>query len=158
MPASRERPSSNAPMAVVVVGIAVVVGVLAFSVAGKLPAGPRAATTTSTTVATETTIPSQDRARYRVQVANGTSTAGAASGVTQNLQVAGWNVLPPLNTTNPVGTSAVYYAQGKKQAAVQIANALGLGEEKVFPFTTSVPVPGANGDDVVVIVGGDLAR
>lgn len=158
MPEPRQRSTSNPPMAVIVVGIAAVIGVLAFSVAGKIPSDPRSATTTSTTTATHTTIPSLERSRYKVQVANGTTTDGAASGVTQNLQAAGWNALPAVNTTNPVETSAVYFAQGKRQAALQIASSLQLGEDKVLPFTTSVPVPGANGDDVVVIVGPDLAR
>ena len=158
MSGPRQLPRSNAPMAVVVVAIAAVVGVLAFSVAGKIPGDSKAATTTSTTIASHTTIPSTDRAHYKVQVANGTTMAGAASGVTQTLQTLGWTALPPVNTTNPVATSAVYFAQGKRQAAVEIANTLKLGEANVFPFTTSVPVPGANGDDVVVIVGPDLAR
>lgn len=158
MPAPQDRSTSNAPLAVIVVAIAVVVGILAFSVAGKIPRGKQAATTTSTTTATKTTIPSTERSRYKVQVANGTSTDGAASGVTQDLQSQGWNALPPVNTANPVASSAVYFAKGKRQAAVEIANSLRLGEAKVFPFTTSVPVPGANGDDVVVIVGPDLAR
>ena len=38
-----------------------------------------------------------------------------------------------------------------------LAKDLSLPSSAVQPLTTSVPVPGANGDDLVVVVGPDLS-
>ena len=161
--ASSDRPAPqrskvNGPMAFVVLGLALVVGLLAFSVAGKIPSKAVVITTTTSTLVTTTSIPSEQRSLIKVQVANGTTTMGAGGTAAQTLQVKGWNALPPVNTTTPIRTSAVYFAQGKKEAALEIASDLKIPKGKVAAFTNSVPVPGANGDDVVVIIGPDFPR
>jgi hypothetical protein len=51
----------------------------------------------------------------------------------------------------------VYYATGQQAAAAQVANAIGVKPNQVLPMTSSVPVNGATGTDVVVVIGQDLA-
>ena len=101
-----------------------------------------------------TTIP---KSQTKVQVANASSTSGAATKITQMLQLAGWNTLPPVNATVQVPKSVIYYAPNHKTAGLEIASELHLTASSVQPMTTSVPVAGAAGDDVVVMVGPDLA-
>ena len=121
---------------------------------------PATAPSTTTTkpqhhaTTTTTTIPKD---QVKVQVANGTSTAGVATQITSTLQTAGWNMLPPVNATAAASKSVVYYAANRKWAAEEIAAELKLPASSVTALTTSVPVPGAAGDDVVVLVGPDLA-
>ena len=103
---------------------------------------------------TTSTIPKN---QVKVQVANGTSTSGVATTLTNTLQAAGWNTLPPVNATSSASSSVVYYAANRKWAAEEIATELKLSSSAVQPLTTSVPVPGAAGDDVIVLIGPDLA-
>ena len=103
---------------------------------------------------TTSTIPKN---QVKVQVANGTSTSGVATTLTNTLQTAGWNTLPPVNATSSASSSVVYYAANRKWAAEEIATELKLSSSAVQPLTTSVPVPGAAGDDVIVLIGPDLA-
>ena len=77
--------------------------------------------------------------------------------MTNTLQTAGWNTLPPVNATSSASSSVVYYAANRKWAAEEIATELKLPSSAVQPLTTSVPVPGAAGDDVIVLIGPDLA-
>ena len=93
----------------------------------------------------------------QVQVANGTSTAGIATTVTTKLMNLGWGTLPPVNASSTVPSSAIYYAAGKKAAGLLLAKELSLPASSVQPLTTSVPVPGSSGDDLVLLVGPDLA-
>jgi hypothetical protein len=51
----------------------------------------------------------------------------------------------------------VYYAAGQQASATVIAGTLGLKPTAVQPLTTAVPVTGASGVDVVVVIGADLA-
>ena len=119
---------------------------------------PGGAPVTTTTVAHSTTTSTTvARASVKVQVANGTSTAGVATRVTQTLQTQGWNTLPPVNATSQVAASTVYYAANRRTEALQIAQELALPASVVQPLTTSVPVPGSAGDDIVVLVGPNLA-
>ena len=116
--------------------------------------GSASTTTTTKPHGPTTTVP---KSQTKVQVANASSTAGAATRVTQQLQTLGWNTLPPVNATSQVPSSQIYYAKGRKTAALEVAAELKVAKSAVAPLTTSVPVPGAAGDDVVVLVGPDLA-
>ena len=98
-----------------------------------------------------------NRSEIQVQVANGTSAAGVATTVTSTLQQKGWSTLPPVNATATATSSTIYYAGGSKAAGMLLAKDLSLPSSAVQPLTTSVPVPGANGDDLVVVVGPDLS-
>jgi LytR cell envelope-related transcriptional attenuator len=122
---------------------------------GASQGGASTSTSTSTTTPAPTTTVA--KGQVKVQVANGSSTAGIATKVTQQLQTQGWNTLPPVNATSQVPSSKVYYAQGREAAAREVAAELRLPASSLAPLTAAVPVAGATGDDVVVVVGPDLA-
>lgn len=98
-----------------------------------------------------------NKSEVQVQVANGTSTAGIATSVTTQLMNRGWGTLPPVNATSMTPNSVIYCAAGNKPAGLLLAKELRLSASSVQPLTTSVPVPGASGDDLVLLVGSDLA-
>ena len=106
-------------------------------------------TTTTTTIAP---------ASVTVVVANASSVSGVAAHYSNQLAAFHWNMQTPTNATGHVATSTVYYASGQQQAAASIAVELGLKPTQVLPFTTAVPVTGVSGDDVVVVIGADLAN
>lgn len=103
---------------------------------------------TTTTTHPPSTVP--------VLVANATGAAGAAAAVTNQLQVGGWNMQPPVNASARVPTSHVYYLAGQEQAARSIASALHLPSSAVVPYTTAAPVSSIGTAEVVVVVGSDL--
>lgn len=118
-----------------------------------------ATTTTSTTLAgshptTTTTLP--PRSRVRVQVANGTLTTGLARSYTQLLITQGWDTLPQVNAARAAKT-IVYFNPGFQWAAQQIAAQIKVAKSAVTPLSGLSPVPGASGDDVIVILGPDVA-
>jgi hypothetical protein len=115
-------------------------------------APPRTGTST-TTAATATTAP---HSSVTVVVANATQTSGLAGHYSSVLTAQGWAVKAPLDASTAEVTSSVYYATGQQAAATAIGTTLGLKPAVVVPLTTSVPVTGASGDDVVVVVGSDL--
>jgi len=154
--------------AIAVVVVALVLGALLLNVAARppvdtasaTPSTPSATTTTtthpkkSTATTTSTTVP---RSSVAVLSANGTSVAGIAATISADLKGQGWNTLTPVDTTAPVASSTVYYAAGQQASAATIASYLGLKPTAVQPLTTSAPVSGTNGVEVLVVVGPDLA-
>jgi cytoskeletal protein RodZ len=119
--------------------------------AGRSQHGTSASTTTTTAAAT---VPP---AQVKALVANGTQTSGLAARVSAKLQSAGYGVLPVVNATQQVTASAVYYASGSTAAATEVASALGLTSASVHPLSSSAPVSSADGAQVVVVAGPDLA-
>jgi LytR cell envelope-related transcriptional attenuator len=117
-----------------------------------IPTVPGSPTTTagssSTTIVT--------KAQVRVQVANGTSTTGLARTYTQNLMTLGWDTLPEMNGPK-VTSTVVYYNPGFRWAALEIATSINVSSSAVQPLGGLTPVPGAQADDVVVILGPDVA-
>lgn len=120
------------------------------------PHPPRTTTTstpaTTTTAGGSTTIA---RSKVSVQVANGTSISGLAGTYTSKLQVLGWNTLPKLNGPTETAT-VIYYHPGFLWAAQAIATELGVAATAAQPIGTAAPVPGATGDDIVVVLGPDV--
>jgi LytR cell envelope-related transcriptional attenuator len=115
-------------------------------------------TTTTTTVASgrHTTTTVVAKSRVRVQVANGTNITGLAGSTTQHLMTLGWDALPQLNAAKVTSTK-VYYNPGYVWAARQIANEIKVPSSAVQPLNGLTPVPGASGDDVIVILGPDAS-
>ena len=105
-------------------------------------------TTTSTTVA-----PSSGS----VVVANGTSVTGLAAHYSSVIGAGGWAMQTPIDASSSQSVSAVYYAAGMQQPAASIATSIGVKPTQVLPVSSSVPVSGVTGVDVVVVVGQDLA-
>lgn len=163
------------PKAIALVVVAVVVGVLALHVATNTgtPASSAAATTTTTAHGTTTTTAhgatttpahrtttttTAPNPAVTLLVANGTSVPDAATFFSTKLHAAGWNTLPPADTTSAVSTSAVYYAAGQQKPAAALATSLGLKPAAVQALTTAVPVSGTTGADLVLVLGSELAN
>jgi hypothetical protein len=117
--------------------------------------GAKKGATSTTAPATTTTLA---RSTTSVQVANGSTGAGLAAHFSALLSAQGWATKTPANATAQVATSSVYYAPGQQEAAAAIATELKLQPTAVHPVTSAVPVAGATGDDVVVVIGADLAN
>lgn len=120
------------------------------SVGGKIK--HHHSTTTAVAGVTTTTL---GRSQVRVQVANGTKTAGLAAAVTARLITQGWNVLPKLNGPR-VGHTAIYYKSDYAPQAVLIRQFLGAGTLQLW--TGAAPVPGALDDQIIVLLGPDIAH
>ena len=91
-------------------------------------------------------------------VANATSTNGLAAHYSTVIGAGGWTMkTPDRRRPPPRPTSAVYYAPGMQQPAASIATTIGVKPAQVLPITTSTPVNGITGTDVVVVIGADLA-
>ena len=110
------------------------------------------ATTTAATGVTTTTL---GRSQVRVQVANGTKTPGLAAAVTARLITQGWNMLPKLNGPR-VSHTAIYYKSGYASQAVAIRQYLGAGTLQLW--TGAAPVPSALDDQIIVLLGPDIAH
>jgi hypothetical protein len=91
-----------------------------------------------------------------VQLANGTSTTGLARTYTQRLLTLGWDTLPQMNGPK-VTSTVIYYNPGFKWAAQEIANEIHASTKSVQPYNGQSLISGASTDDVIVILGPDLA-
>jgi len=114
-------------------------------------------TTSTTTTTTHSTVKHPPRARVRVQVANGTSSAGLAHTFTQRLLTLGWDGLPPLNANSKVAATIIYFNPGYLWAAREIATSIHESFSAIQPLNGLTPVAGASGDNVIVVIGPDLA-
>jgi LytR cell envelope-related transcriptional attenuator len=144
----------------VVASIALVAVGTRHSVSGDAATPP---TTTPTTAATgghktapTTTTTTVPHSSVTVVVANATETNGLGAHYSSILTAQGWAVQAPVDAATTEAASSVYYAAGQQGAATSIATTLGLKPAVVLPLTTSIPVAGVSGDDVVVVVGSDL--
>ena len=114
---------------------------------------PKSTTTTTAAVGSSTTVP---KSQVSVQVANGTTVSGLAGTFTTKLQLLGWNTLPRLNGPAQSAT-VIYYHPGYLWAAQEIATEIPVPATAVKPIGNATPVPGATGDNIVVILGPDAA-
>jgi len=169
------RPGHRFPLerAVILLGLFVLATVLLLGEIHPTPTSATLATvppgSTSTTTAgaappttaahtsTTTTAPKAKPSNVPVLVANASGKAGAAASITNELQVAGWNVQAPINATANVSTSSVYYVAGQKTAATGVAATLHLPASAVLPYTTAAPVSTIGTAEVLVVVAPDLA-
>jgi len=119
--------------------------------------GSAAPTTTTPASHVTTTTGAHPPSTVPVLVANASAVTGAAATVTNQLQVGGWAMKPPVNASARVPASHVYYVAGQEQAATQIAKSLHLPASAVVPYTTAAPITSIGTAEVVVVVGPDLA-
>ena len=113
---------------------------------------PVARTTTTTTSAV-----AKAKSKVPVLVANASGKPGSAATVTNELQVAGWNVQTPINATANVATSSIYYVAGQKVVAIAVAATLHLPPSVVLAYTTAAPVSTIGTAEVLIVVASDLA-
>jgi hypothetical protein len=145
----------------VLAGFLVAVGVLVALGTRPTVSGDTLGTVTTTTASVPPTAPTtttttEPHGSVTVLVANATQANGLAAHYSTALQAGGWNMETPTDASTTEATSTVYYAAGQQGSADAIATALGLKSSAVAPLTAQVPVPGATGIDVVVVVGSDL--
>jgi hypothetical protein len=156
-----DRPTVLSPARALAVLAVFVVAVIVLVNVGTRPSvsGETAPPATTTTVASSSTTTSSTvpHSSVTVLVANATEQAALAAHYSTILTGQGWAVKTPTDaTTHSLSTSAVYYAAGQKGPATTIATSLGLKSTAVLPLTTAVPVAGATGNDVVVVIGANL--
>ena len=175
-----ERPSHRLPVdrAVILIGLFVLItallvgGLHPTSSTSSTPTTSSSSTTSPATSATSTSPPTTKAAppaksttatttitkvsKAPVLVANASGTSGVAATVTNELQVAGWNVQAPINATAKVPSSNVYYVAGQKAAATGVATTLHLAANTVLPYTTAAPVSTIGTAEILVVVGPDL--
>lgn len=92
----------------------------------------------------------------KVLVANGTTTAGLASQVTESLRTKGYTTLTPTDTSAHVTTSMVYFEPGYGSDAAALATKLGLAASAVSAMPTPSPVPALGTANVLVVAGPNL--
>jgi hypothetical protein len=161
-PPNPAPPQRIVPLRAGVVMVIFLIGVAVLVAVGTRPSvsGDAAPPVTTTTIAASTGTTTSTTAPHdtvSVVVANGTNGVGVAGHFTTVIAGGGWSMKPATDaTTSTVPTSAVYYASGQQEAAAAIATMLGLKPAAVLPLTTSVPVAGTAGIDVVVVIGADL--
>jgi hypothetical protein len=161
-----DGPDEGPPIgrAVVLLIVFVVVTALLVGIVNRHPTASTATTATTAPSSTSTTAPSSTTTttppgKVPVLVANGSGATNAATTFSNQLQTAGWNMLPPVNATiSGLATSNVYYAAPVfKPAAQSIATTLHLPASAVKQLTSAVPVANVVGSGVVVVIGADLA-
>jgi hypothetical protein len=91
-----------------------------------------------------------------IRVGNGSDgRQGLAGRGTDRLESAGYGVLDPKNKEGePIDESFVYYIDGFKIDAIQVATVLNIAEAQVRPLLDNPGVP-TDGADVIVILGQD---
>jgi len=117
-------------------------------------------TTAPETTAPETTAPAElpDRSELNVAAANGANVAGAAGRMATQLEEIGYVDVAPLDGTEVVEFTSVYYADGFEDAALRLAEDLGLlevfvGRLQDAPRVLQLPVD----VELLVYVGLDRA-
>ena len=154
-----------------VLGAAVLVGVLLLASWGDDGASKVATTDgkttttvdigdlgTTTTAPTETTTTTPGSANspseVSVIVLNGSGQTGAAATNSSTIGDAGYTMLTPGNAQN-IDSTTVYYADGYEADAIAVAKLLGKGTDAVKPLSDA-SLGGAEGDaNVVVVLGAD---
>ena len=115
---------------------------------------------TPTTTSTAPRPPSS----VKVLVANGTVAGGGAGvsqhlagTVTQTLHAKGYNTLAPVDATQKVTASIVYFQPGYEKEAATLAASMALPVSAVQPMPAQPPVASLNGANILVVASTDLA-
>jgi hypothetical protein len=166
---SRHGAGIQVGRAVILVGIAAIVGIVLLhrGTPGTTRVASAATTTTvkgggaptRTTVTTPTTtVPVHPAAQVKVLVANGSGVTGLAGVISTRLRTAGYDTLASVNANQRVAASVVYYAPGYQREAAIVAQSLGLAPTSVQPMPTPPPVASLGTANVLVVAGPDLAQ
>jgi hypothetical protein len=152
----------------VLAGLAVlaVVGILVTGVLGDdpstVPNTTAEPTATSTAAETQPGSAAPSKAESTVVILNGTTTDGLAGDAKSALEGAGYSAdrMPTDTSTNQtVGQSTVYYAEGRRRIAMDVASVLGIdGVQPLDPDTQVLAENAADTPvepDVVVLLGAD---
>jgi LytR cell envelope-related transcriptional attenuator len=163
----------QAGRAILLIGVAVVIGFVLLHHAGGGTAGPistgGAPTTPRTTTATgtggttttlrsttSTSVALRAPEAVKVLVANGTSTAGLAGRVTSTLHAKGYNTLTATDASTKPTSSIVYFEPGYGPDAAALAAKIDLPTTAVLPIQSPPPVANLSGAQILVVAGPDL--
>jgi hypothetical protein len=158
--------------AVILLGVAVLIGLLLLR---RAPSGggtvasvtSTTKTTSRTTTASSSPFSSSPTTRgiqlrahqdIKVLVANATSTRGLAGTVSTTLHGKGYDTLASTNASVQIAKSAVYFQPTYDADAIALAGVLGLQATAAVPMPAQPPVPSLNGSHILVVVGADLAN
>lgn len=157
-PPSRQRAGASSVhtvrAAVVVACFLVALFILLGPASHLTSASPTSSTTTTTIKHRPTRVV---KSQTIVQVANGTSVGGLARHYTDILEAMDWNALPGINAATSPSHTIVYFARGYQAAADLVAKELGVSTAHVTLRDGATGVVGAAHDDVIVVLGPDLA-
>jgi hypothetical protein len=101
-----------------------------------------------------------NRGQVKVAVLNGTTFTGLARSASDKLTKAGFQQGVVTNdTTNQTrSATAIFYADGQKNAALEVARIVGIGRDAVQRLDANTRGVAGEDADVVVSVGADQAR
>lgn len=177
----RRSAGAAAGRGIVLLGVAVILGIVLLSATDAQPPGERVTAGRQTeepsddgvdsptgvgdgagemnTVPTTTTTPPRQPREVKVLVVNASGVSRVAARVTDHLRPAGYNLLAPTNATPLVDESSVFFVPGFEREAAVLASTLPLPlpPAAVKPMPTPPPLPNTKGANVVVFVGRDLA-
>lgn len=152
----------------VLLGIAVVLGIVVLQAfdTGPSPFSERVTTATTVPEDTEPTLPVEDTTtttraarpagEVKVLVANGTGIRGFGSKTANELKALGYNTLAPVDTTRALDATSIQYADDFQAEALAVAQAAQLPANVVQPLN-SPPVADVRGANVLVLLGSDNA-
>jgi hypothetical protein len=153
-----------------VIVVAVIVGVFALGGGGSKPVAkpntvaPAASATTPAAGAGNASsggaAANVNRGQVVVAVLNGTTFTGLARSASDKLTKAGFKPGVVTNdTTNQTrSATAIFYADGQRNAALQVAKIVGIGRDAVQKLDANTRGVAGQDADVVVSVGSDQAR
>ncbi len=110
----------------------------------------------TTTSSSTTTAPPRAPEEVKVLVANGSGVTGAAGAVSSTLEALGYVAATPTNAQR-VPATVVYFTDGYKAEALQLATAIGAPPTSVTPLPTPAPVTDMQLSNILVVVGPELA-
>jgi len=171
MSTSSDKPATSGgshyqpSMAVVAVILVLFIGAAFLVQRSSTPAAPGKHPSTTTTThhssggSTTTTTPAHhvSKSQVSVQVTNGTTVAGLARTYTVKLQTLGWDTLSPINGPHETAT-VIFFKAGYQWAASEIATELHVPQSAAQPLGAKQPVAGAQGDDIVIVLGPNVAH
>jgi hypothetical protein len=141
----------------VVVGLAVILGIVGLQILDDSDDGSSSATgtTTGVTVTTGpgvTTVPMRTNANVRVKVYNATGVSGKAQALTDTLKADGYNTQEPTSLEDrPQGIVVECVAGFEREAGV--LSLYGVGPPSTVADYPSDPPEGASDADCLVIIG-----
>jgi hypothetical protein len=101
-----------------------------------------------------------NRAQVTVAVLNGTTFTGLARSASDKITQAGFKPGVVTNdTTNQArSATAIFYADGQRSAALEVARIIKIGRDAVQPIDQGTRLLAGEDADVVVSVGADQSR
>lgn len=128
------------------------------SVGSSSSAGSSSTTTSAGSISNQA-LSSSANSLITVRVFNGTTVAGAAAKITNQLAQDGYDVVAPTNASIQDATvTTIYYSPGYLQQADKLAVVFGLGASSVKPLSFSTPIPPVQPSDLNIVLGTDKAN